>query len=268
VKNLIYQYWDGKVLPGVKAGTKNMKEYANRIGAEYLFEQNPNWAAKQGYNFGKYTPHYGQFKIIYDEEFDSYDNILFVDTDVFAVDNLQQNIFEVFSGDIGICLEPDQPYLRSISSGHINSKSDKTWAEAIEKKYKKKMPVDKKRRPLVYNSGMVLYSSEGRKKIKQKFRPFNEYVNLIKKLNISPFYYCDQPYLHSMMFITELDIMVIDSEWNNILHYIGKGDNREVNDNRTKNTKFVHIQLSNADFYDENTLWRITNKPQSEWNLK
>ena len=37
MRNLIYQYWDGKPTQGVIAGTKAMKQYADRIGAEYLF---------------------------------------------------------------------------------------------------------------------------------------------------------------------------------------------------------------------------------------
>ena len=41
MKNLIYQYYDGPVLPGTKASVSMMKEYANRIGAEHLFEENP-----------------------------------------------------------------------------------------------------------------------------------------------------------------------------------------------------------------------------------
>ena len=70
MKNLIYQYWDGKILAGVKAGSENMKKYANRIGVDYLFEDNPKFVT----NLGKYSPHYGAFKPIYDETFHIYDN--------------------------------------------------------------------------------------------------------------------------------------------------------------------------------------------------
>ena len=108
-KNLIYQYWDGNILPGVKAGSENMKKYAERIGADYLFELNPRFVT----NLGGFSPHYGSFKPIYDESFHVYDNVLYADTDVFAVDGLEENIFDNFNVDMGICTEPFQPKQRS-----------------------------------------------------------------------------------------------------------------------------------------------------------
>ena len=61
MKNLIYQYYDGPVLPGTKASVDMMKEYANRISAEHLFEQNPQWIIKRGKNLGRYTPHLSSY---------------------------------------------------------------------------------------------------------------------------------------------------------------------------------------------------------------
>ena len=73
MKNLIYQYYDGPILPGTEASVKSMKQYADRIGAGHVFEQNPNWNKSQGRNLGQYTPNYGQFKIVYDKFFEDYD---------------------------------------------------------------------------------------------------------------------------------------------------------------------------------------------------
>ena len=112
MKNLIYQYWDGDLTPGCIAGTKSMKKYANRIGAKYLFEHSPRFVT----NLGLYSPHYGSFKPVYDESFHVYDNVLFTDTDVFPVDDLEENVFDNFTADVGSCTEPDQPYLRSITA--------------------------------------------------------------------------------------------------------------------------------------------------------
>ena len=93
MKNIIYQYWDGKLTVGCKAGSENMKQYANRIGADYLFEHNPRFVT----NLGGYSPHYGAFKPIYNKNFHTYDNVLFTDTDVFAIEGLEENIFETRS---------------------------------------------------------------------------------------------------------------------------------------------------------------------------
>ena len=44
--NIIYQYWKGPMKPGVVASTRLMKEYADRIGAEYRFDHNIEIASK------------------------------------------------------------------------------------------------------------------------------------------------------------------------------------------------------------------------------
>ena len=46
MKNIIYQYWQGNLKPGVIYSTKLMKEYADRIGAEYRFDHNIQIASK------------------------------------------------------------------------------------------------------------------------------------------------------------------------------------------------------------------------------
>jgi hypothetical protein len=103
MKNLIYQYWDGEINDGAKYSAKLMKAYAEEIGAEYLFELNPKFRT----DLGKYSPHYGQFKVVYDSKFKIYDNILFADTDIFPVEKLNKNIFSDFASEVGICTEPD-----------------------------------------------------------------------------------------------------------------------------------------------------------------
>jgi len=266
--NLIYQYWDGPMRSGVKASVDNMKAYAERIGAKHIFEHNPRWIKKQGMDFGKYTPHYGQFKVAFDPFFAKYDNILFVDTDVYTVNQLDVDIFEGFEADLAIAEEPKQPKMRQERIGtHISTEWDEKWNRVVKQAYGYEMPRTEEGLLKVYNSGVVLYSRKGLDKIKETFAPFKEYVNLMNSNGIPPFYGCDQPYLHCMMVSKELNWIELSTDWNEIVHYVGRGDNRPVNDDRTNNTKFVHIQLSNADDYDADTLWRITNKPQSEWKL-
>ena len=122
----------------------------------------------------------------------------------------------------------------------------------------------------VYNSGVVMYSNAGLKAAKEKFVPFQEYVNLINShREVGSFYTSDQSYLHAMLFVSGIKYVELDNGWNSFIHYANtkKSNGPYVNDTRTKNTKFVHIQLSGADHRDEDTHWRITNLPQSEWNL-
>ena len=100
MKTAIYQYWDGTPRPSCYAGVRNMREYADRIGADYKFEQNPNWLrTRWKIENGGYSAHYGAFKPLFESAWDEYDKILFVDTDVFAVDGLEENVFDHFHGE-------------------------------------------------------------------------------------------------------------------------------------------------------------------------
>jgi hypothetical protein len=120
----------------------------------------------------------------------------------------------------------------------------------------------------VYNSGVVLYSKNGIEKMKKKLVDFKKYVNYIKSCDLPVFYTCDQPYLHAMLQICELDYQEMDNGWNSYVHYIlDENDNRKINDTRDKGTKFVHIQLRGADNFNEDILYRITNKPVEEWKI-
>lgn len=267
--NLIYQYWDGELRVGCKAGVENMKRYATHIGAEYKFEHNPNYFANLT---EKYSRYYGAFKPIYDPTFHEYDNVLFADTDIFAVDGLQDNIFEGFDADVGICSEPMQPTLRLKTAGQITSARDEQWATVIENHWHVKMPRTNDGLLQVYNSGVVLYSNAGLEKARDRFIPFKEYIQLMNTHNLITFYSLDQPYLHAMLEVAGMNWVELDNGWNSYIHYtkqldINNGE-RVINDTRTPNTKFVHIQLAGADHWDAATLERVANLPQTEWRIQ
>jgi hypothetical protein len=267
VKNLIYQYWDGELTPGCIAGTENMKKYAGRIGADYLFEHNPRFVT----NLGRYSPHYGSFKPVYDESFHKYDNILFTDTDVFAMEGLEESIFENFSADIGICTEPFQPLQRLNVGGQITGDSDEQWAAAIKSRWNADMPRTPEGLLKVYNSGVVMYSNKGLVNAKEKFVPFTEYVNVVNSNRLKTFYTADQNYLHAMLTVANMDYVELDNGWNSYIHQYHTDASKtqiDINDSRTDKSKFVHIQLRSADHWDADTLERITNLPQDKWNIK
>jgi hypothetical protein len=41
-----------------------------------------------------------------------------------------------------------------------------------------------------------------------------------------------------------------------------------VHDSRNTSTKFVHIQMSGADYFSDEQLYHITNSARSEWKVK
>jgi len=266
MKNLIYQTWDGNVLVGVKAGVEAMKAYAKRIGADYVFDDNPKFVT----NLGMYSPHYGKFKPIYTDKLSQYDNVLVVDTDVFPRDGLTENVFDGFVGDVGMCTEPFQPQQRKKFDSEICTANDEKWASIVEGKWKVKMPRTEEGLLKVYNSGFVLYSNAGMAKAKKLFTPFKQYVDMINQHRMPAFYTCDQPYVHAMVHVCGMNFVELNNGWNCYLHHYWKDATKKeklLNDSRTPDFKMVHIQLRTADHWDAQKLWTITNRPVEEWNL-
>lgn len=271
MKTAIYQYWDGTPKPSCYAGVRNMKEYANRIGADYKFEQNPQWLrTRWKIENGGYSAHYGAFKPLFESAWDDYDKILFVDTDVFAVDGLEENVFDHFHGEIGICDEPFQPKQRTITKGRITSEQDNRWANMVKKHYGVEVPRTDDGLVRVFNTGMVLYSKQGRLKAQKDFDKFDNYIRLVRNAGLDSFYTCDQPYLHAMMYAKGFDVQEMDNNWNSYVH--GTRDiyheKRYIVDHRTSETKFVHCQFPGADNMNEEQLLRVVNLPREEWNYE
>ena len=267
MKNLIYQYWLGNRPIGVNAGIDNMKSYAEQVGADYIFQTNPRWAA----DYCDIPEYYNAFEPIYNQKvFDQYDKILFVDTDVFAVDGLQENIFDQEIADIGICREKHKEITRGKGEGNINAKTDKLWNAYLVKKYGKSMPLNDNGDMKVFNTGVVMYTPEGREKARKNFKPFQEYINYIRATSLNRFYQIDQNYLHAMLTIADMNVTEMDDGWNTYIHYAGNAAEvpRPVYDGRDdRDAKFVHVQLRNADNKDAAWHHTIVNKPQSEWKL-
>lgn len=266
MKALIYQFWEGNISPGNMAGVELMAEYAKRIGVEHLFERNPSWPKDcriQRKGLGRYNPHYGAFKPIFDPAYDNYDYILFCDTDVvprFTYEHIFGEFMEmsmVSGAEIGVCEEWMQPENRQkYDIGGINSANDLKWHDLIKKKYGHDMLKDEQGRHRVFNSGCVMYSGLGRVKAQSVFKDFKEYTDLMHRSGLPPFYQGDQNYLNAML--PQFNWGIMNYKWNSQIFFQPgtKGDNRPISD-YTKDANFVHVQLRGADNYDMNRLKEV-----------
>lgn len=265
MKNIIYQYWKGDLKPGVIASHKLMKKYAETIGAEYRFDHNIEIASKT-VNVPIY---YEPANPLVDDSFDEYDNILLVDVDVFPVEDLNENIFEVLaSEDAGICTEPKQPKYRSIFDvAGITNVNDMKWAKILKDKWNIDYSFDSKGRPMVYNTGVVVISKAGLQKMKKQWPSFQEYVDVMRQSNLPRFYSLFQDYFSAFIHMDGFNFQSMPNGWNCYMHKLGSHPNAIVNDTRTEDAKLVHIMFRTADDWPADALWRITNKPVSEWNL-
>jgi len=269
MKNLIYQYWDGDIPNGCRASQDNMSKYAERIGAEYWFDDNPRFCKDLPPPLDHF---FGSFKPVYDDKFLEYDNVLYVDCDIFAVSRLGENIFEGFDADLGVCSEPFQPehrlQLNATDAGWINNNNDERWGLIVRDLFACNIPRTPSGLPKVYNAGVVLWSNAGLRHAREKFIPVLDYVQIIMNSGLPHFYAHDQVYLHAMMVGTNIDWVELDTGWNTIVHFYKRGKDKScINDPRDENTKLVHIMLKGAKDFSQAELWRITNLPISVWQF-
>lgn len=269
MKNLIYQYWYGSnPRESALAGKENMQNYAKKIGAEYKFEIDPPFHGPPCRGLER---KYSACRPIHDDTFLEYDNVLYADLDVFVTERCDENIFEEDIKHIGICEEPLQPYLRTISSSvntSINNKNDNRLSTVLEEKYGKGLYKEEKFpfAPKVFNSGVVLFTNEGLVQARENFVPFGEHIEFVQSSGLPSFYWSDQNYYRSMMCVSGVDFKIMDYKWNSQIHYV-RGEELKVADGRTQETNFVHVQISSADDMDKEAHRRMVNLPISEWNI-
>ena len=264
MKNLIYQVWAGEMRPGCEYSSRLMKEYAKKVGAEYRLDISPNIASKLVKSDGMY---WEWLNPIIDDSFLEYDKVLVVDLDIYPRVNLSENIFDVEIDCFGLCTEPFQgKYRASTNINGINAEKDLRWSKRCFDLWKVSMPRDKDNFLKVYNAGMVMFSKEGIQYARKNFMPFASYTKATQ--DIGRFYSVDQNYFH-MEAVRSGRMTEMHNGWNSYIHYV-TGPlvfTTPINDSRDKDTKFVHIQMRGADFWDEEKLFKITNRPVSEWNI-
>lgn len=262
--NLIYQYWNGKIPPIALSSKESVKDYAALIGAEYRFDHNEKFSKELCSN----STHYGILAPLYVEWFWQFDNVLFLDCDIFVVDDIEEDIFKVKTRGFSMCQEPHQPELRAKHSRNICGANDQKWAHLIKKLWGISVPRNVKNQPLVFNSGVVLFSNDFMTNGREFLLNPQTYIDSVKRAGFPPLYATDQNYLHAVAFREGVPFSEMDCEWNRQLQCVGPNRDfpkREVYDGRTKSTKFVHVQLSGAKNWDKKRLWKVVNLPQFQW---
>lgn len=265
MRNLIYQYWIGRVENLAHAGKEVMENYAKSIGAEYRFDQDPTFIRDMYRLEPHLASHMSALRPVFDPEFHEYDNVMYIDCDIFPVEGCSANIFDEDIGDMAVCQEPHMPKLRSTMGGF----EDEKWARYVKNLYGKEMPRTEEGLLKVYNSGLVIYSKSGMKKAIDSFTPISGFCSKFKSNFSRPLYYRDQAYVHAMLEVGGMDWRELNSDWNSQLHWKPNtsGKNRPVIDMRTSTTKFVHIQLSGSGEWDMDTANHVVNNKPSEWKI-
>lgn len=90
MKNIIMQHYTGNLSDLAKLSIKNIQKYAKTIGADYKFLEGNVFHSEL-------TPPCQKVHML-DQKWDEYDFVVMVDTDIFAVKNLKENIFTDIDG--------------------------------------------------------------------------------------------------------------------------------------------------------------------------
>lgn len=246
---LIYQYWIGDIPAYAQASQDAFRDYAQRIGADYRFDHNPTFSRN------KYAAYFTALRPIFDEEFHTYERVLFVDMDVMPRADLSESIFDLPVHHLSMVEEIDQPTRREAmdptSGGRISAANDRKWAKLVRRIWRIDVPKDAEGRPRVYNSGVVLYSQAGLRILRKQLPKPVVYQFFVRLARLPRFYKLDQNYLGAFLKHRKLGFSPLPPEWNSQVISLHNADGQDaLIDERTENTKFVHVQHSGRNQMD------------------
>ena len=264
MKNLIYQYWIGPSMEKcAEYGLECRKAYANKIGAEYVFERNPkffNGKCSEPAAFNSFQP-------VFNEEFHDYDAVLTLYTDIFPVDGIEENIFESDLAEMNICEEVHMPALKKQTGGY---QVQEQWSKEVEKYYGVTLPKNSDGLYKIYNGGLAIYTKEGMRKGKELMKPIQPFMDHFRPKFGRKLFWRDQAYVHAMFVASGLTTKELDVKWNTQIHWKPNtnGPKRPVIDIRNEDTKFIHLQLSGSSGWDKQKIWEAVNLPVSMWSFR
>lgn len=245
-RHCVFQYWVSRpVLPGAEAGAAAMRDYAMRIGADYVFARHETFTDRLGVD----PRWWDKLRPVFDPQFARYDKIAVADVDLWPVDGLAANLFDEPVADFGMVEEIDQPELREKYGRIFTTENDRKWAALCKRVWHSVIPVDAHNRPRVWNAGLVLFSPEGRAKLAtHKITP-KFYRDTVKREGLPGCFQTEQCYLNMMGFRPDFRFTLLPIHWNRMVHLIQRGS-PEVYDKRDAETRMSHIMLPAADHND------------------
>ena len=212
MNNLIFQYHIGKEPPYVDTSRESFRAYAERHGLSYLFGETP-FMDIEGFKFG---PYFEILRMFYDDSFLAYDNILFVDTEVYATKDAPNIFDEVEFEDIAGCNERKIPGSNILPGWH----NDKALIKTIKDKFifhgTDTMPAEQGgTRFRMINTGVLLVSHHALMVGKIYFDDWKEWT----KTDDPGFLLNDEPFLNAMFNKYNFDVIEFDEQWNMPPHW-------------------------------------------------
>ena len=225
---------------------ESFRIYAEKIGATH------HYSKKQVYTAGKSGNTVLLFeclRCIYDEMYDEFDQLLFVDTDIIA--NTEENIFEL-AGDYDVCGVYESDIVADKQGGYNTWDYNDDTRKLIEEKYARHdIPIVATKPPqrpsciATLNTGVLIWSREARLKAREVFDPWYDYV-LDGIENNDPFWLNnDQPWISGQLVKHGFSVLGLDQTWNDTpTHYRDwhgdYGENAQSAYDKWRNKNFLH----------------------------
>jgi hypothetical protein len=195
----------------------SFEKYAEHVGADHFYSDERVFTKGHGCS---QSIMFECLRVIYDPMFDQYDNVLFVDTDI--VVNTEENIFDIFEGDVMGVLETDIITDHGGGYGGWDSKP-----EVFDEYYRKylandcpivpALPPNRPSKLTVLNTGVVMWSREARLRAREVFDDWQDWCYGEPKVHVSVSN--DQPFISAQLMKHDFDLQTIDQTWNDSPHY-------------------------------------------------
>ena len=247
MKTLIYQVYTGKRSQLYDWCTASVKEYAERIGADYIVQRTPILMIKpdvfQTNRSKESYEKYGGFLPIYEKEnaftyLKSYDQVAIIDADVYVRSTVTESIFDVVSpdSDFAGALERDMPLTPQYERKVANYSRMQYGMSPINKLFDWKDP--KGLGADFYNMGVMVLNKSIAKYLngetplqflrRPRFKPFIDGMGAWK-------WSTDQTLLNVWIKEEQMKVTNLPFIWNGL--FTG------IEDNKLKECNFVHFFL-------------------------
>jgi len=210
LRNLIAQYWIGPYTNLVLESKDQAKAYAERISVEHRFSTRYAYAGDNRTPQAHNASYFEILRYVYDEKYDVYDNILFLDCDILINPNAP-DVFASFRNyrQIAMCLE--EPFGATAQPWYFSE--NEYWKDMVRKYSMHGVEIKEPHHSFrQYNTGVVLMSLAWRRDAREKYDNWKNWMTDYQDFH--PFLSNDQSYINCMIMKYGHGVDNMGSLWN------------------------------------------------------
>lgn len=197
---------------------KSFAKYAEKINATHHKTDKRVFTKGAGVDTHIYL--FECLRVIYDPIYDKYDNVLYVDSDIIC--NTEENIFDLVNDTFDVAgIYESEIRNGDGRCGYNGWDRNPGRYQAIKNKYDRlnlpicgPLPPARPSKVAIFNTGVLLWTKEGRLKARAKFDDWFDYYQDGVKNKDAKWVNNDQPYISSQIMKHGLRVRLLDQKWN------------------------------------------------------